>query len=175
MAGVNATRTVTGTVELRRIGFRRFPVNELTHDGAPIAELGHVGWLRIYLGRGVRVELDDGTRWRIRSTTSGGLVSPVVADERRRKVAMGTGRDGVYAVNVRDFAYSLNPGHRPRRADAVWTLREHDTDVAAVGRKPLRCEAYEPVHLGAVLVSFVLVRYGVPDDYRATMPQFRWG
>ena len=171
---VAATRTVTGVVHLRRVGFRRFPVNELTLGDEVVARLGHLGWLRLYMGRGVKVELADGTPWRLRSTVLGGMVSPVIANAERRKVALGTGGDGVYGVTGRDFGYSLNPGHRPRSRDAVWLLRHHEVDVAELRRRPNRFEAFEPVHVGAVLISLVLLQYGVPDDHRASMPRFHW-
>ena len=170
-----SARTLTGVVELRRVGFRRFPVNELIRDDEVLAELGHLGWLRIYMGRGVKVELADGTGWRLRSTVVGGMVSPVVVDASRRKVAQGTGGDGVYGVNGKHFGYSLNPGHRPRSRDAVWQLRHHEVDVAELRRRPDRIEAFEPVHIGAILISLVLLRFGVPDDHRASMPKFQWG
>jgi hypothetical protein len=175
VADLDTARTVTGAVELRRVGFRSFPVNEVVHRGSVIATTGHLGWLRIYLGRGAPVVLADGTKWRLRAATIGGMVCPVVADSQRRKIAVGSGADGIYGVNGRDFGYTLNPGHGRRRPDAVWSLRHHETDVAAVRRRPLRMEAWEPVHVGAVLICFVLVRFGIPDDYRASMPRFRWG
>lgn len=166
--------TLVGRADLVRVARRRFPANQLIGGQEVVAELGKLGWLRIYLGRGVRVELADGTAWRIRAATIGGAVCPVVVDRDRRKVALGRGGRGTYGISGGDFGYSLNPGHRPRRRDARWTLRHHERNVAVVTRRPLSFESVEPVHLGAVLLSVVLIKYGVPDDARPGLPQFRW-
>ncbi|MDH3731634.1 MAG: hypothetical protein OES13_11025 [Acidimicrobiia bacterium] len=163
-----------GHARLRRVGRWRFPVYELVSDDGVVALLGRMGWLRIFLRRGVRVELNDGARWRIRATTIAGFICPLIVDTAGGKIAVASGGTGVYRISGRDFGYSLNPGHHRWRASARWTLRHHETDVGVVGRRPLVFDASEPVHIGAVLLSFVLIRYGVPDDARPGLPTFRW-
>jgi hypothetical protein len=165
---------VQGRTELRRIGRWRFPVHHLVQDDAVVARLGRFGWLRVFLGPGVRVELSDGSRWRIRATTIRGKVCPVVVDSERRRVAMAEKGNGTYGITGRDYGYALNPGHAPRRATATWTVRYYEDLVGEVRRRPLRFEALEPVHIGAVLLSFVLMRYGLPDDMAPRLPAFRW-
>lgn len=165
---------VTGQIALHRVRWGRYPTHQLVHDGSSIADVGSIGWLRIYLGWGSRVVLGDGTRWRIRAVTMSGYVRPVVVDTTRRKVALGAGGEGVYGITGREFGYTLNPGAKPHRRDAVWVLRHHENDVAEVRRRPMRFDSTEPVHIGAVLLSFVMMRNGVPDDARLRIPQVRW-
>lgn len=172
---VASDHTLLGRAELRRIGWRRFPVNELRVEGETIARLGHLGWLRIYFGNGVAVRLEDGTPWRIRAATMGGFVCPLVVDKERRKVAVGRSGGRRYGISGRDFGYSLNPGAKRWRSDAQWTLRHDEQNVATVSRKPLALETVEPVHIGAALLSLVLIRYGAPDDARPGLPSFHWG
>lgn len=167
--------TLLGRAELRRVGGHRFPANEIVQEGEVVARLGPLGWLRIYLGRGSRVELADGTRWRIRSATIGGLICPLVVDAAGRKVALARGGTGIYGISGRDYGYTLNPGPKRRRATSRWILRHHQDDIATVTRRPPALDATAPVHLGAVLLSLVLIKYGVPDDSRVGLPTIRWG
>ena len=169
-----AAHTMLGRAELRRVGRWRFPVHQLVQDGNVLALVGRLGWLRIFLGRGVRVELSDGTVWRIRATTLRGAVCPVIVDTELRRVAIAEAGVGNYGITGRDYGYALNPGHAPRRASAVWTVRYYEDLVAQVRRKPAVFEALAPVHLGAVLMSFVLMRYGLPGDMAPRLPAFRW-
>ena len=167
---------VVGRAQLRRVGRWRFPVFELVQDEAVVARLGRLGWLRIYFWRGTRVELADGTRWQIKAVTIGGFICPLIVDASGRKVAMARGGTGIYGLSGRDYGYTLNPGHRRRyRANAVWVLRQHEEDLAMVTRRPPTFDATAPVHLGAVLMSLVLIEYGVPDDSRIGLPTIRWG
>jgi hypothetical protein len=166
---------VVGRTQLRRVGRRGFPVFELVHDETVLARLGRLGWLRIYLGRGCRVELADGTRWHIRAATIGGFVCPLVVDGAGRKVALARGGTGIYGLSGRDYGYTLNPGPKRRRANTRWILRHHEEDIAVVTRRPPTLDAATSVHLGAVLLSMVLIKYGVPDDSRIGMPTIRWG
>lgn len=170
-----ASHTVQGRVELRRVGRWRFPAYDLINNGAEVGSTGPLGWFRIFLGPGVRVELSDASRWRIRSATLAGFVCPVVVDGQRRKVAVAAPGAGNYGVSGRDFGYGLYPQGRHRSSSSSWTLREYEENVAVLHRRPLVVEAAEPVHLAAVLVSFVLMRYGIPDDARPRMPSFSWG
>ncbi len=69
----------------------------------------------------------------------------------------------------------LYPADKPRLGGASrWILRQHEEDLAIINRYPLSVEALLPVHLGAVLLSFVLVRYGLPEDAAPRVPAFHW-
>lgn len=173
-SGRAAPLELTGMIELRRVGRWRFPVYAVVHDGVEIAAAGRWGWLRIYFGSGVRIDLAGGSHWRIRSATMGGHICPLVIDQDRRKVAIAAPGAGNYGISTRTAGYGLYPHGRRRWSSRSWTLREHDHDVAGVTRRPLTVEAAEPVHLGALLLSLVLIRYGLPDDARPRIPAFNW-
>ncbi|MGI9584115.1 MAG: hypothetical protein ACR2N7_00820 [Acidimicrobiia bacterium] len=168
--------TFTGVATMHRVGRWSFPTHELRHEGTTLARLGRSGWLRIYMGSGQRIETADGEPWRIRAFGSGGSMYPVVLDSVGRRVAMAGSNGGTYGINGRDFACTLysDKEHRFGRSNA-WILREFETEIAAVTRYPAAVDATLPVHLGAVLLAFVLVRYGLPEESSPAVPVFRWG
>ena len=72
---------------------------------------------------------------------------------------------GTYGINGKSYGCALYPAEKPRFGRANrWILRQHEDELAVIQRSPLRVEASLPVHLGAVLLSFVLVRYGLPEE-----------
>jgi hypothetical protein len=54
-------------------------------------------------------------------------------------------------------------------------ISDDDGELAIVTRSPLSVTTRRPVHLGAVLISFALVRFGLPEESAPVMPSFRWG
>jgi hypothetical protein len=42
-----------------------------------------------------------------------------------------------------------------------WMIRHHEDELAVITRNPRTVEAEQPVHLGAVLLAFALIRYGI--------------
>ena len=64
-----------GLAELRRVGRIRFPVFELVQDGVVLASMGRAGWFKLFFGRGRRIELADGSRWRLTALGAGGVIS----------------------------------------------------------------------------------------------------
>jgi hypothetical protein len=165
-----------GRGRVRRVGRVGFPVFELTQDREVVARLGRTGWFKIYLWSGQRIELSDGERWTLRSIGARGSISPLIVNAERRNVAIAGLRDGTYGISGRDFAYVLCPEHKPRIGRANrWILRHFEQELALITRHPLSVEAAAPVHLGAVLLSFALVRYGLPDEAMPGIPVFRWG
>ncbi len=170
-----ATHLLSGRVELRRIHVWRYPAYEMLHDGELLATVGRIGWFRVYFGRGVPVELADGSRWRIRARTIGGFLCPVIVDGERLQIAVGSpgqGRD--YDITCRDFGYGLFPASPKPRSRERWSLRLHETEVATVRLHPLSADATDPVHIGALVISFVLIRYGLPDETRPRLSSFSW-
>jgi hypothetical protein len=167
---------MTGYARLRRIGRWRFPTHELSGDESVHARVGPGGWVKIYLGSGKRISLLDGEHWRLGSLGLGGGVCLIVRNQAGQKVATGClSPDGTYGINGRDYSLVLTPRDAPRfgRADS-WTLSEFDEDVAVIGRHPLSVTTGSPVHLGAILVAFALVKHGLPDESRPRIPGFRW-
>ncbi len=168
--------TFTGAATIHRVGRWSFPTHELRHDGATLARMGRSGWLRIYMGTGQRIETADKEAWRVRAIGSGGSMYPVILDSFGRKVAMAGSIHGTYGINGRDFACTLysDREHRFGRSN-VWVLRDFETEIATITRYPAAVDAARPVHLGAVLLAFVLVRYGLPEESSPMVPSFRWG
>lgn len=161
---------------LRRVGRLRFPVYELTQGSRVLAQLGRTGWFRTYFGSGQRVELADGTRWTVAAVESGGSLRPVVLDRTSRKVAIAGIAHGTYGINSLHMAGVLVPADASRlRRSNRWILRHLEEDVATVTRDPLSIEAVRPIHLGVVLLSFVLARYGIPEESKPALPSFHWG
>ena len=100
----------------------------------------------------------------------------MILDQSGRKVTQAGFRHGTYGLNGRDYACVLHPVDtrgfgRPNR----WMLSNADGELAIVTRSPLQVVARRPIHLGAVLMSFVLVRFGLPEESAPVMPSFRWG
>lgn len=127
------------------------------------------------MGRGQRIELGDGAQWKIRAIGTRGSMVPVVFDSSRRKIAMAGSSHGAYGINGKDFAYALYPGEKPLLGRAnTWILRYAEEELATITRHPLSIDATVPVHLGAVFISFVLVRHGLPEDSVPGVPAFRW-
>lgn len=164
-----------GRAKVRRLGRWRFPVFQLEQDGDVLARMGRTGWIKIYLGTGQRVGLPNGDRWRIRSLGTGGTFIPVIFDSNGRKITFGGLSHGSYGINGRDFSCVLAPVDTPMVGRAnTWVLRRFEDDLAIITRQPLSVDASLPVHLGAVLMSFVLVRYGLPEETMPRIPSFRW-
>jgi hypothetical protein len=89
---------------------------------------------------------------------------------------MAGSRHGAYAINVKKHAYALDSVDKPMLGTAdEWILREFDGELATIARSPLSVDAALPVHLGAVLLSFALVRYGLPYESKVKTPAFHWG
>ena len=172
---LNAPHMLVGRANMRRIGRWKFPVDELLQDEEVVARMGRMGWFRIYLGHGQRIELPDGVRWTVRSIGDRGTIRPLIVDSARRKIAIAGSSYGAYGINGKDYGCVLYPADKPRLGRANrWILRQHEDELAIINRYPLSVEALLPVHLGAVLLSFVLVRYGLPEDAAPRVPTFHW-
>ena len=140
-----------------------------------LARMGRTGWLRIYMGPGQRITIADGEHWRVRAIGTRGSMVPVIFDSSGRRIAMAGSNHGTYGITGRDFACSLYPADNPLVGRAnKWTLRQFEDELANITRYPLSVEAKIPTHLGAVFLSFILVRHGLPDDSVPGVPSFRW-
>lgn len=165
-----------GRARLYRVGLWRFPVHRLVGGGETIATLGRGDWLTVNFGRGQRIELPNGSAWRIRSVGAGGTFLPIVIDEQRRAVATSGTSHGTYGLNLRDHACVLVPAeahHTIGRANR-WILRDHDGELATLTRSPAIVDAIRPTHLGAILLAFELIRHGLAEESMPRIPAFRW-
>jgi len=153
---------MVGRAELRRVGRWRFPVHQLTQDDQVLASVGRTGWFKVFFGRGQRIELADGSRWRIKSLGTGGSISPAIFDSSKRKVAISSVGVGGYGINGMDYGCVFYQADKKRFARANrWMIRHHEDELAVITRNPRTVEASHPVHLGAVLLAFALIRYGI--------------
>ena len=169
---------VLGSALLRRVGALAFPTFVLVGDeGASeetiLARLGRDGWFRVFFGRGRRVELPDGTKWRLTAVGAGGFISPLVTCEGGKLAMAAPLGSRSYGVNGRDYAYNLYPTRNRDLDKPTWALREHDTDIATFGSRSMY--AKHPVPLAAALLCFTLIKYGVPGEANLFVPEFRWG
>lgn len=164
-----------GQAEVRRAQLLGFPAHCLIQEGHPIASLGRYSFLSIYFGRGQRIELPDGRRWRLWAMGSGGSISPVVTNSEGLRVSQAGLRHRHYGINGRDYAYELIPGEAVRIGrSGLWTLTRHEDYIAHFTRRPRRVTVLEPVPLPAVLLSFVLMDFGIPGEHAPRIPKFTW-
>ena len=170
------TRYLTGTAQVRRIGLWSFPVYELVQGNAVLARMGRFGWLSIFLGSGQRIELANGSNWRIASVGFRGTIRPRVVNAQGQRVAVSSLAAKHYGINGKDYGYMLYPAdsHWFGQSNA-WVIGDRDTELARVLPHPLSIEAVEPVPLSAVFLSLVLVRYGIPGELSPRVPALRWG
>jgi hypothetical protein len=172
---IGSSHHVTGRATVRRVGRRGFPTHEVTQEGIAVALLGRTGWFKIYMGSGQRIEIPTGEQWRVRSIGHGGSAYPVIVNSLGQKIAMAGSRHGAYAINGKEYACTLYPAEKPLLGTAnKWILRQFEDELATITRSPLSVDAVLPVHLGAVLLSFTLVRFGLPDQSIPTTPAFHW-
>ena len=169
------SRFVLGRASVHRVGRWGLTKFELIQDGNVLAQLGRTGWFRIYMGPGQWITIADGEQWRVRAIGTRGSLIPAVFDSNGRRIAMAGSSHGTYGITGRDFACSLYPAEKPSFSRANgWILRQFEDELATITRYPLSIEAKVPVHLGAVFLSFILVRHGLPDDSKPGIPSFRW-
>ncbi|MDJ0791672.1 MAG: hypothetical protein QNJ71_07230 [Acidimicrobiia bacterium] len=172
---VGRQHEMVGHARLRRVGWWSYPVHELTQNGEPLARLGRGGWFTINFGRGQTIALASGYDWKVTSRSGGGTFYPVIVDSVGRPVTIGGVSNGTYGINGRDYSYVLYPKdkHRVGKADH-WVLRHHEQVIAELTRYPASIDAAVPVHLGAVIMAFVLIRHGLPDESMPRIPALRW-
>ncbi|MCP3973984.1 MAG: hypothetical protein GY720_05770 [bacterium] len=171
----SAERVITGHIEIRRVGRRGFPVAELLSDGVTIASLGRDSSFNIFFGPGRLVVLADGTEWRIKAANSNRHIVPIIKSEVGTVAFSGPlyGKRS-YGITGRDYGYSLMPlGRIGLRSPGIWTLRQHETDIASVDDRQMQIEALQPVPTAAVLLVFTLVNHGVPGE-ADLMPRVGW-
>ena len=161
---------VLGGLDVHPAGGVRFPAYEIELDGSTLALLGRYSWFRIFFGRGQPIEIAGGARWRLRAASCGRLVCPVIVDTHDRKVVMGAYADLSYGINGRNYGYMLYGADSRRRRSRKWILREHESDVASLTLQPRRAVISQPIPLAAVLLSFVLMQFGVPGENELKLP-----
>jgi hypothetical protein len=156
---------VEGPIELRRVGRSGFPTHELIAARGCVARLGRDGTLRTFFGRGRRVQLVDGPEWRIKATTDGPYIVPII------KAATGivatsapqAGRR-CYGINGKHFGYVMVPLGRVTMFDEVgWAMRRHQVEVATIDPEHV-IHTTEPIPIAAALMAFTLIAHGIPGE-----------
>lgn len=168
---------VLGSASIRRVGVLGFPISFLVgEDGQSgekvLARLGRGGWFRVFFGRGRRVELPDGTIWRMTARGIGHYIVPVVTCEAGKLAEAAPRGKRAYGINGRDFAYNLYPDRRVGWLKPTWSLSDHDTELASFGSNSIFAD--HPIPLAAALLGLTLVKYGVPGEADLGIPRFRW-
>lgn len=164
-----------GRADVRRVGRVRFPVFELVQNDVVLASMGRTGWIKVFFGRGQRIELADGSQWRLMSLGKAGAICPAILDDGKRKIALSSVLVGGYGINGKTYGFMLYPGEKKRFSEENrWIFRDHEDEIATVTRYPSAIDASAPVHLGAVLLAFTLARYGILGEWRPGF-KLRWG
>ena len=165
---------LAGIAEVRRVGRFRFPVYELVQGDASLASMGRTSWIKVFMGRGQRIKLTDGSEWRLKSLGAAGTICPAILDADKRKIALSSVAVGGYGINGKTFGFMFYRGEKQRFSRANrWILRQYEDEIAIVTRYPAAVDASESVHLGAVLLAFSLVRYGIVGESRPLL-KFQW-
>lgn len=153
-----------GSASLRRIARWRFPVYALTLDDSQqdLVLLGKDGFYRVFFGGGRRVELPDGTPWRIRAYEVGHQIVPMVTCDDGKLAAASVVGKRSYGIAGRDFAYTFFLVRQSGEAKSYWSLWNGDKESAAFSRS--RVIAHDPIPLAVDLLCFTLARYGVPGE-----------
>ena len=166
---------MVGRAEVRRVGRVRFPVFELVRNDVVLASMGRTGWIKVFFGRGQRIELADGSRWRLMALGRAGAICPAIIDDCKRKIALSSVLVGGYGINGKTYGFTLYPGEKKRFSqENRWILHRYEDEIATVTRYPPAIDASAPVHLGAVLLALTLARFGVLGEWSPRF-KFRWG
>jgi len=156
---------VEGPISLRRVSRSGFPTHELIAARGPIARLGRDGTLRVFFGRGRRVQLVDGTEWRIKATTAGPYIVPII--KARTGIVATSGPLGgrrCYGINGKHFGFVLVPLGPIRLLGQVsWLLRRHEDEVAMIDAAHV-IHTNEPIPIAAALMAFALIDHGIPGE-----------
>ncbi len=142
-----------------------FPSHELIAAGHTVARLGPDGPLRVFFGRGRRVQLVDGTEWRIKATTAGPYIVPII--KARTGIVATSGPLGghhCYGINGKEFGFVLIPLDRVRLLrEVAWLLRRHEDEIATIDTAQVM-HTNEPIPIAAVLMAFALIDHGIPGE-----------
>jgi len=156
---------VDGPVSLRRVGRSGFPTHELVGARGTVARLGRDGTLRTFFGRGRRVQLVDGPEWRIKATTSGPYIVPIITGPNGVVATSGpqAGRR-CYGINGKHFGYVVVPlGRVGMLGEMSWVMRRHEVEVATMDTDRV-IHTDEPLPIAAALMAFTLVAHGIPGE-----------
>ncbi len=159
-------RTIEGSARLSRVGRVGFPVEKLAGEDGLLAELGRESSLAMFFGRGRRVRLADGTEWRIKSTTSGRHIVPIITTEEGTIAISGPlHANRSYGINGKDYGFTLIPlGKVGFGGTGRWVLRRFEDQIAVIDQRERNIQADEPIPVAAALMAFTLITHGIPGE-----------
>lgn len=164
---------MAGAIRVRRSRWLGFPTYELTTQNGPTVGLARYSALNIYFfGKGQRIALPEGVRWRVTAVARGPALATVLYDEARGRLAMAAAgaAAGNYGIVGKDYAYTLNPAEGGWGRARIWELFAGERPVARLTRRPFGAQCAEPVPLPALLLSLLFVRFGIPGENELRMP-----
>jgi len=164
----NAAMEVEGTFRMRRSAPFGFQWAELVGPEGLVASVGRYSAINIFLMRGQRIRLADGTPWRLKAVGWHRFVCPVVVGSDRRRLAISAPGHEEYAITCRDRGFSLRATERRPGRARVWELTEFDEPVAMVRRTPYLAEIERPIPLSALLLASALTTVGVMGEKALT-------
>ncbi len=174
MAG-RPTPLIVGPVAVHRARLLGFPAFELRAEVGLQVAMGRYSALNIYFGRGQRLDLPWGARWRLTAAEQGSTLRPVVINEARQRMAMAAASIGNYGINGRDYAYTLNPAEARLGRPGRWDLFAGEDRAARFTRRPFGAVCEQPLPLPAVLLGLLLTRLAIPGEGDTHLPEMRWG
>lgn len=169
--------SVLGFAEIRPEGRRGFPRFLLRQSGVTLASLGNWSWFAIYLGRGQRIELPDGARWRLGAVNEGRAMCPALRDRDRRLLAMaspiGEREAGIATKDASFTLYPIDASSWRSRAKR-WRIAAWGQDIGELTRRPHTIITERRVPLAGVLVAFAVAELGIPGASELGVPRFQW-
>ncbi len=168
---------VGGAIEIVPRSGLGFPWGNVVRGEERLAAVGRYSALNIFLGRGQRIELADGERWRLKSVKWHRYVCPRVVDSEGLRLSTSAVGPGNYAITSRDRGFTLIPAEKRPGRPRAWELLEFDEPVGRVDRNLdvnpyiARMDVEVPLHV--VLLSFALAAFGIMGEKDLLAPA--WG
>jgi hypothetical protein len=119
----------------------------------------------MFFGRGRRIQLVDGPEWRIKATTAGPYIVPIIKAP-TGVVATSAPQAGrrCYGVNGMHFGYVIVPlGRVSMLGELSWAMRRHEVEVATIDTDRI-IHTNEPLPIAAALMTFTLLAHGIPGE-----------
>lgn len=164
-----------GRVAIRRSRRWSFPAYQLLRQESLVASFGRYSMLNIYFGPGQRISLSDGTRWRLRAIGVGGAICPIVTDADGRRISQSGLMARHYGINTPGHAYGLIRAEQSVLGTVNrWILTHEEDYVMHLTRRPREALIVAAVPLATVLLSFVLMDFGIPGEDAPRFSVFGW-
>lgn len=162
----DSSATMRGSARLQRVGRKGFPTEELVEQDRTLARLGRDGSMRIFFGKGRRVQLADGTEWRIKAATSGRHIVPVIQSPTGTvAISAPLFAKRSYGINGHGYGLALIPlGKTGMRTPGLWVIRRHEEEIAAIDYHERTIHAPEPLAVAAAIMAFTLITHGIPGE-----------